>query len=134
VQLDEPLGYERALMTLTKNTGSYLNRYRIRVNQLNVGWTETPNERRVKIQEAAGTRPFGCLLVPRDIAFGALYFANDESECITGSLLICNITLSEFPSIADYHDCAAFLKAARSDVLESKIDLHSNAGTQCRSG
>src|SRR5262245_42607739 len=40
-----------ALMTLTKNTASYLNRYRIRVNQLNVGWTHTPNEHRVKVQE-----------------------------------------------------------------------------------
>ena len=86
-----------ALMTLTKNTASYLNRYRIRVNQLNVGWTETPNEHRVKTQEEgkgdnwleeeARTRPFGRLLVPRDIAFAALYFASDESECITGSVL-----------------------------------------------
>ena len=86
-----------ALMTLTKNNASYLNQYRIRVNQLNVGWTETPNEHRVKTQEegngdnwleeAARTRPFGRLLVPRDIAFAALYFASDESECITGSVL-----------------------------------------------
>jgi len=86
-----------ALMTLTKNNASYLNRYRIRVNQLNVGWTETPNEHRVKTQEegkganwleeAARTRPFGRLLLPRDIAFAALYFASDESECITGSVL-----------------------------------------------
>jgi NAD(P)-dependent dehydrogenase (short-subunit alcohol dehydrogenase family) len=86
-----------ALMTLTKNNASYLNRYRIRVNQLNVGWTETPNEHRVKTQEegkgdnwleeAVRTRPFGRLLVPRDIAFAGLYFASDESECITGSVL-----------------------------------------------
>jgi NAD(P)-dependent dehydrogenase (short-subunit alcohol dehydrogenase family) len=86
-----------ALMTLTKNTASYLNRYRIRVNQLNVGWTDTPAEHRVKVQEegkgdnwleeAARTRPFGRLLVPQDIALAALYFASDESECITGSVL-----------------------------------------------
>jgi NAD(P)-dependent dehydrogenase (short-subunit alcohol dehydrogenase family) len=86
-----------ALMTLTKNTASYLNRYRIRVNQLNVGWTLTPNEQRVKTEEegkgedwaaaAARTRPFGRLLLPRDIALAALYFASDESECITGSVL-----------------------------------------------
>jgi NAD(P)-dependent dehydrogenase (short-subunit alcohol dehydrogenase family) len=86
-----------ALMTLTKNTASYLNRYKIRVNQLNVGWTNTPNEHRVKVQEegrgnnwleeAARTRPFGRLLVPHDIALAALYFASDESECITGSVL-----------------------------------------------
>lgn len=86
-----------ALMTLTRNNASYLNRYRIRVNQLNVGWTETPNEHRVKtqeegkganwVEEAARTRPFGRLLLPRDIAFAAVYFASDESQCITGSVL-----------------------------------------------
>lgn len=86
-----------ALMTLTKNTASYLNRYKIRVNQLNVGWTDTPNEHRVKLEEekkgtnwleeASRTRPFARLLVPRDIAYAALYFASDESECISGSVL-----------------------------------------------
>ncbi|MBI1762870.1 MAG: SDR family oxidoreductase [Acidobacteria bacterium] len=86
-----------AMMTLTKNLASYLNQYRIRVNQLNVGWTETPNEHRVKIEEekkgdnwldaAVNTRPFGRLLVPRDIAYAALYFASDESALVTGSVL-----------------------------------------------
>lgn len=86
-----------ALMTLTKNAASYLNRYRIRVNQLNVGWTDTPNEHRVKreeegkganwLEEAARTRPFGRLLVPRDVAYAALYFASDESALVTGAVL-----------------------------------------------
>ncbi|MFN0087336.1 MAG: SDR family oxidoreductase [Blastocatellia bacterium] len=85
-----------ALMTLTKNLASYLNRYRIRVNQLNIGWTLTPNENRIKIEEegkpdwleeAVRTRPFGRLFLPRDIAMAALYFASDESECVTGSIL-----------------------------------------------
>jgi NAD(P)-dependent dehydrogenase (short-subunit alcohol dehydrogenase family) len=86
-----------AMMTLTKNLASYLNQYRIRVNQLNVGWTETPNEHRVKIEEerkgddwleeAKRTRPWGRLLAPRDIAYAALYFASDESELVTGSVL-----------------------------------------------
>jgi NAD(P)-dependent dehydrogenase (short-subunit alcohol dehydrogenase family) len=86
-----------ALQTLTKNTASYLNQYRIRVNQINPGWTLTPNENRVKIQEegkgtewieeAVKTRPFGRLLYPKDIALAALYFASDESECVTGAVL-----------------------------------------------
>jgi NAD(P)-dependent dehydrogenase (short-subunit alcohol dehydrogenase family) len=86
-----------ALMTLTKNLASYLNRYRIRVNQLNVGWTLTPNEHVVKtevegkgddwLEKAVATRPWGRLLSPRDIALAAVYFAGDESECITGSVL-----------------------------------------------
>ena len=85
-----------ALMTLTKNTASYLNQYRIRVNQINPGWTLTPNERQVKLEEGKGegwleeairTRPFGRLFLPRDIALATLYFASDESECVTGSVL-----------------------------------------------
>lgn len=85
-----------ALMTLTRNTASYLNQYRIRVNQINPGWTLTPGEQRVKAQEGRGeswieealrTRPFGRLLFPRDIALAALYFASDESQCVTGSVL-----------------------------------------------
>jgi NAD(P)-dependent dehydrogenase (short-subunit alcohol dehydrogenase family) len=66
------------------------------VNQINPGWTLTPNEQRVKseegkgedwLEEAIGTRPFGRLLLPRDIALAAIYFAGDESECVTGSVL-----------------------------------------------
>ncbi len=86
-----------ALMTLTKNLASYLNRYRIRVNQLNVGWTLTPNEHYVKVHvegksenwvdEAVQSRPWGRLLSPRDIALAALYFASDESEPITGTIM-----------------------------------------------
>ena len=86
-----------ALMTLTRNAASLLNRDRIRVNQINVGWTLTEGERRVKreqegkgdewIEAAIATRPFGRLLAPLDIAHAAAYFASDESECVTGAVL-----------------------------------------------
>jgi NAD(P)-dependent dehydrogenase (short-subunit alcohol dehydrogenase family) len=86
-----------ALMTLTRNAASLLNRDRIRVNQINVGWTLTEGERRVKreqegkgdewIGEAIATRPFGRMLAPADIAYAAAYFASDASECVTGSVL-----------------------------------------------
>jgi NAD(P)-dependent dehydrogenase (short-subunit alcohol dehydrogenase family) len=85
-----------ALMTLTKNTAAYLSRYRIRVNQLNIGWTLTPTEHKIKLAEGKGenwldeavrTRPFGRLLLPRDIALAAIYFASDESECVTGTVM-----------------------------------------------
>lgn len=84
------------LMTLTKNAASSLNRYRIRVNQINVGWTLTEGEDRVQrkegkgpewVREATATRPFGRLLLPQDIAYAAAYFASDESECVTGTVM-----------------------------------------------
>jgi len=85
------------LMTLTRNAASLLNRDRIRVNQINVGWTLTEGERRVKreqegkgdewVEQAIATRPFGRLLAPIDIACAAAYFASSESECVTGSVL-----------------------------------------------
>jgi NAD(P)-dependent dehydrogenase (short-subunit alcohol dehydrogenase family) len=85
------------LMTLTKNAAALLNQHRIRVNQINVGWTLTEGERRVKreqegkgeewIEQAIATRPFGRLLAPADIAYAAAYFASSESECVTGSVL-----------------------------------------------
>jgi NAD(P)-dependent dehydrogenase (short-subunit alcohol dehydrogenase family) len=92
------------LMTFTKNAASLLNRYRIRVNQINVGWTLTEGERRVKrederkgeewIEQATATRPFGRLLRPLDIAYASEYFASDESECVTGSVL----DLEQYPA------------------------------------
>jgi NAD(P)-dependent dehydrogenase (short-subunit alcohol dehydrogenase family) len=85
------------LMTFTRNAASLLNRDRIRVNQINVGWTLTEGERRVKreqegkgddwVEQAVATRPFGRLLAPMDIAYAAAYFASSESECVTGSVL-----------------------------------------------
>jgi NAD(P)-dependent dehydrogenase (short-subunit alcohol dehydrogenase family) len=91
------------LMTLTKNAASLLNRDRIRVNQINVGWTLTEGERRVKRDEegkgeewiaaAIATRPFGRLLAPLDVAYAAAYFASPASECVTGSIL----DLEQFP-------------------------------------
>jgi NAD(P)-dependent dehydrogenase (short-subunit alcohol dehydrogenase family) len=84
------------LMTMTRNASSALNRYRIRVNQLNVGWTLTEGEdavqkkegtRRDWLAEAKALMPFGRLLTPKEIAYAAAYFASDESALITGGVL-----------------------------------------------
>ena len=84
------------LMTLTRNAAATLNRHRIRVNQINVGWTLTEGEERVKREEehdpdwlerAVATRPFGRLLTPKDVALAAEYFAGDASEAITGTVM-----------------------------------------------
>lgn len=91
------------LMTLTKNVAAQLNKAKIRVNQLNVGWTFTEGEDKVKkeqegkgddwLEEAEETRPFGRLLLPKDIAHAVAYFVTDASACITGSVL----DLEQFP-------------------------------------
>jgi len=84
------------LMTMTRNAAATLSRYRIRVNQINVGWTLTEGERKVKqleghgdewIDEAIATRPFGRLLAPHDIAIAAAYFASDDSALVTGTVM-----------------------------------------------
>jgi NAD(P)-dependent dehydrogenase (short-subunit alcohol dehydrogenase family) len=90
------------LMTMTRNAAVAFRKYRIRVNQLNVGWTLTEGEERVQrlegkgpewIAEAIATRPFGRLLLPHDIALAAAYFASDDSALVTGSVL----ELEQFP-------------------------------------
>jgi NAD(P)-dependent dehydrogenase (short-subunit alcohol dehydrogenase family) len=84
------------LMTMTRNAASALKQYRIRVNQLNVGWTLTEGEERVQredgarrdwLADAIATRPFGRLLSPADVAIAAAYFASDESALISGSVV-----------------------------------------------
>ena len=85
------------LMTFTKNLASHLNFQKIRVNQINVGWTLTEGEVQVQsveegkgdawLDDALKTRPFGRLLSPQDVAQAALYLAGPDSELVTGSVL-----------------------------------------------
>ncbi len=84
------------LMTLTKNAAATLNRDRIRVNQINVGWTLTEGEHKVKLLEGKGedwlaeaeaTRPWGRLLSPDDVANAVEYFATDKSALVTGAVM-----------------------------------------------
>src|SRR5688500_20201378 len=81
------------LMTMTRNAASTLNRYRIRVNQINVGWTLTEGEERVKrlegkgadwIEEAVATQPFGRVVAQRAVAIPAAYFASGSSALVSG--------------------------------------------------
>jgi NAD(P)-dependent dehydrogenase (short-subunit alcohol dehydrogenase family) len=84
-----------ALMTFTKNLANYLTKYRIRVNQINPGWTLTEGERHVVsvldgkgenwVENAVKTRPFGRMLLPADIANAVLFFATNE--LISGAVL-----------------------------------------------
>jgi NAD(P)-dependent dehydrogenase (short-subunit alcohol dehydrogenase family) len=83
------------LMTFTRNLANDVKQYRIRVNQINPGWTFTEGEdHMVAVLEGHGSdwldaaekkRPFGRLLRPEDIAEAVLFFAGNEM--ITGAVL-----------------------------------------------
>jgi NAD(P)-dependent dehydrogenase (short-subunit alcohol dehydrogenase family) len=85
------------LMTMTRNLADAHAAEGIRVNQLNVGWTLTPNEFALKMKEGLPedwpTRvsrtfaPSGHLLSPEDIAWAAVYFLSSEAALINGAVL-----------------------------------------------
>ena len=85
-----------ALATLTRNAGFALMRNRIRVNQLDIGWTNSDNERRLQAEESgdpdfidriAATLPFGRLLEPAEVARAVLWVASGDSGMMTGSVI-----------------------------------------------
>lgn len=85
-----------ALATLTRNLGHALKGDRIRVNGLNIGWTETPNEHKVQLAEgqpadwlarAEARLPFGRLIKPADVAEAALFLIGPGSGIMTGSVI-----------------------------------------------
>lgn len=85
------------LMTLTRNLADAHGSEGIRVNQLNVGWTLTPNEFALKKKEGLPEdwpsklsktyAPSGRLLSPEDVACAALFFLSDEAALINGAIL-----------------------------------------------
>jgi NAD(P)-dependent dehydrogenase (short-subunit alcohol dehydrogenase family) len=93
------------LMTLTRNLADAYAADGIRVNQLNVGWTLTPNERALKTAEGMpedwpsklpkAYAPSGRLLTPEEIAWAAVYFLSDEAKLINGAVL----DLEQYPLI-----------------------------------
>lgn len=85
-----------ALATLTKNAAHALRHARIRVNGINLGWTDTPGEHAIQARDgapadwlvrAAPQQPFGRLIEPRDVAGLAVYLLSDAAEMMTGALI-----------------------------------------------
>lgn len=85
-----------ALATFTRNTANGLKRFGIRVNALNIGWTDTDGERALRAREGqpsdwqervADSLPFGRLLQPAEVATLAVYLLSDASAMMTGSLI-----------------------------------------------
>ncbi len=86
-----------ALATLTKNVAFSLMPDRIRVNQLNIGWMDSPGEASIQsryhdappdwLAKAEAKQPFGRLIKPAEVARAAAYLASDESGLMTGSVI-----------------------------------------------
>jgi NAD(P)-dependent dehydrogenase (short-subunit alcohol dehydrogenase family) len=94
-----------ALLTLTRNLADAHGPEGIRVNQINPGWTLTPNELALKATEGlpedwpsrlpVAYAPGGRLFSPDDVASAAVYFLSDEAELVNGAVL----DLEQYPMI-----------------------------------
>ncbi|QND63589.1 SDR family oxidoreductase [Mesorhizobium loti] len=86
-----------ALATLTKNAANAHRFDRIRVNGINVGWTDTPAERAMQadtlgngpgwLDAANASQPFGRLFSTNDIANLAVFLLSDAAGPMTGTLV-----------------------------------------------
>ncbi len=86
-----------ALATLTRNVAFSLMRDRIRVNGLNIGWSDTPGEDRIMktyhgardgwLGEAEERQPFGRLIKAEEVARLIAFVTSAESGLMTGSLV-----------------------------------------------
>jgi NAD(P)-dependent dehydrogenase (short-subunit alcohol dehydrogenase family) len=85
-----------ALTTLTANTAFSVMCNRIRVNQLNVGWMASDNERQVQAAEsgdpdwmakAASQLPFGRLVDPEEAARAVNFLVSDDAGLMTGAIV-----------------------------------------------
>ncbi|MGX9118913.1 SDR family oxidoreductase [Mesorhizobium sp. BHbsci] len=86
-----------ALATLTRNAANAHRFDRIRVNGINVGWTDTPAERSMQaetlghgpgwIDAANASQPFGRLLAADEVANLAVFLLSDASGPMTGALI-----------------------------------------------
>jgi NAD(P)-dependent dehydrogenase (short-subunit alcohol dehydrogenase family) len=90
-------GSKGALLTLTKNIAFSLMRDHIRVNGLNIGWTDTPGEHRIQtefhhadphwLEQAEARQPFGRLIKPDEVARAIAFLTSEESGLMTGSII-----------------------------------------------
>ncbi len=84
-----------ALSTLTANTAFSVMGNRIRVNQLNVGWMASDNERKIQAEanggdwesEAIKNLPFGRLIDPEEAARAVNFLVSADSGMMTGSIV-----------------------------------------------
>ena len=96
-----PLGVyadsKAATALLTKNAAFSHRHDRVRVNGINLGWTNSPGEREMQanklgqgeewLRRAEAHMPWGRLILPEDVARLALFLLSDSSIPMTGALI-----------------------------------------------
>ena len=105
-------GSKAALAVMTKNIANSVSGHQIRVNALNIGWTDTPAEHNVQtkvhnksndwLDKEERKVPFKRLLKPIDVAKGLAFMCSDESSLMTGSVVDFDQTVHGWHSYSAY--------------------------------
>jgi NAD(P)-dependent dehydrogenase (short-subunit alcohol dehydrogenase family) len=86
-----------ALMTMTRALANALKRDRIRINTLNIGWTNTPREHLVQtkvhgrpenwLEVVSRNQPRGRLIEPDEVARAIAFLCSAESGLMSGAVI-----------------------------------------------
>ena len=86
-----------ALMTMTRALANSLKHERIRINTLNIGWTNTPREHLVQtevhdrpenwLEVVSKAQPFGRLIEPDEVARAIAFLTSAELGLMTGAII-----------------------------------------------
>ncbi len=101
-----------ALAIMIKNIANAVVADQIRVNGLNIGWTDTPGESITQknfhkakenwVEETEKKLPFKKLTKPIDVARGLAFLCSDESSMMTGSIIDFDQTVHGWHSYSAY--------------------------------
>ena len=105
-------GSKAALAVMTKNIANAVSGHKIRVNALNIGWTDTPAEHDIQtrvhkkgqdwLENDESKVPFKRLTKPIDVAKGLAFICSDESGLMTGSVIDFDQTVHGWHSYSAY--------------------------------
>ena len=105
-------GSKAALAIMTKNIANSLAGHQIRVNALNIGWTDTPAEHDIQkrvhkkgddwLEKEENKVPFKRLTKPLDVAKGLAFMCSEESGLMTGSVIDFDQTVNGWHSYSAY--------------------------------
>ena len=105
-------GSKAALAIMTKNIANSLAGHQIRVNALNIGWTDTPAEHDLQkrvhkkgedwLSKEENKVPYKRLTKPLDVAKGLAFMSSEESGLMTGSVIDYDQTVNGWHSYSAY--------------------------------